>query len=100
MRFRIYHLPARLAAHARRRWPRIDRTWPWANAFTTGWHRLTKHLKARPPPTTRTRKEQRAWAVEPGTPAATCDHPTRTALGHYAADPISDRTLLTNRGQL
>ena len=35
MRFRIYHLPARLAAHARRRWVRIERTWPWADAFTT-----------------------------------------------------------------
>jgi len=41
MRFRIYHLPARLAAHARRRWLRIDRTWPWAAAFTTCWQRLT-----------------------------------------------------------
>ncbi|MFJ3794631.1 transposase, partial [Kitasatospora sp. NPDC090091] len=40
MRFRIYHLPVRLAAHARRRWLRIDRTWPWASAFTTCWRRL------------------------------------------------------------
>jgi hypothetical protein len=42
MRFRIYHLPARLAAHARRRWLRIDRTWPWAGAFTTCWRRLAQ----------------------------------------------------------
>ncbi|GAA1192881.1 hypothetical protein GCM10009654_57680 [Streptomyces hebeiensis] len=41
MRFRIYHLPARLADHARRRWLRIDGTWPWAEAFTTCWQRLT-----------------------------------------------------------
>jgi len=41
MRFRLYHLPARLADHARRRWLRIDATWPWANAFTTCWQRLT-----------------------------------------------------------
>jgi Transposase DDE domain group 1 len=41
MRFRLYHLPARLAHHARRRWLRIDTTWPWANAFTTCWQRLT-----------------------------------------------------------
>jgi hypothetical protein len=41
MRFRIYHLPARLARHARRRWLRIEGTWPWAHAFTLAWHRLT-----------------------------------------------------------
>jgi hypothetical protein len=41
MRLRLYHVPARLAVHARRRWLRIDATWPWATAFTTCWHRLT-----------------------------------------------------------
>lgn len=41
MRFRLYHLPARLANHARRRWLRIEATWPWATAFTTCWQRLT-----------------------------------------------------------
>jgi hypothetical protein len=41
MRFRLYHLPARLAKHTRRRWLRIEHTWPWANAFTTAWWRLT-----------------------------------------------------------
>ncbi|MFD5513745.1 IS1380 family transposase [Streptomyces sp. NPDC127051] len=40
MRFRLYHLPARLANHARRRWLRIETTWPWAGAFTTSWRRL------------------------------------------------------------
>lgn len=40
MRFRLYHLPARLADHARRRDLSIERTWPWAKAFTTCWHRL------------------------------------------------------------
>lgn len=42
MRFRLYHLPARLARHARRRYLRIERTWPWATAFTTSWMRLTQ----------------------------------------------------------
>jgi hypothetical protein len=42
MRFRLYHLPARLTAHARRRWLRIERTWPWAKAFTICWRRLTQ----------------------------------------------------------
>ncbi|MER5433689.1 IS1380 family transposase [Streptomyces sp. NPDC002588] len=42
MRFRLYHLPARLARHARRRYLRIERTWPWASAFTTSWMRLTR----------------------------------------------------------
>ncbi|KIE22896.1 transposase [Streptomyces sp. MUSC 125] len=42
MRLRLYHLPARLAYHARRRYLRIERTWPWASAFTTSWRRLTQ----------------------------------------------------------
>lgn len=42
MRFRLYHLPARLACHARRRFLRIERTWPWATGFTTSWRRLTE----------------------------------------------------------
>lgn len=41
MRFRLYHLPARLAQHARRRWLRIERTWPWAGAFALAWQRLS-----------------------------------------------------------
>ncbi|MGW7673905.1 hypothetical protein ACWGJX_43620 [Streptomyces sp. NPDC054775] len=35
MRFRLYHLPARLADPARQRRLRSERTWPWASAFTT-----------------------------------------------------------------
>jgi hypothetical protein len=42
MRYRLYHLPARLAAHARRRHLRIERTWPWAQAFVLAWQRLTQ----------------------------------------------------------
>ncbi|MET9914874.1 IS1380 family transposase, partial [Streptomyces sp. NPDC006476] len=42
MRLRLYHLPARLARHARRRLLRIEQTWPWAAAFTTSWNRLTQ----------------------------------------------------------
>ncbi|MCX5233540.1 transposase [Streptomyces sp. NBC_00233] len=41
MRFRLYHVPARLANHARRRWLRIEATWPWADAFTICWQRLS-----------------------------------------------------------
>ncbi|MFB4285966.1 IS1380 family transposase [Nonomuraea sp. MTCD27] len=41
MRYRLYHLPARLAAHARRRHLRLERTWPWAQAFVLAWQRLT-----------------------------------------------------------
>ncbi len=32
MRFCLYHLPARLSRHARRRWLRLESTWPWAGA--------------------------------------------------------------------
>ncbi|WP_329223331.1 hypothetical protein OG352_38470 [Streptomyces sp. NBC_01485] len=38
---RVYHLPARLSRHARRRWLRIEHSWSWASAFTTAWRRLT-----------------------------------------------------------
>ncbi|MGW7355799.1 hypothetical protein ACWGI0_03745 [Streptomyces sp. NPDC054802] len=41
MRFRIYHLPARLTALVRRRHLRLDITWPWTRAFTLAWQRLT-----------------------------------------------------------
>lgn len=39
MRFGLYHLPARLARH---RWLRIERTWPWATAFTACWRQLAE----------------------------------------------------------
>jgi len=42
MSFRLYHMPARLARHARRRYLRIEQTWPWAPAFTTSWMRLAQ----------------------------------------------------------
>ncbi|MFZ3475158.1 transposase [Streptomyces sp. 4.24] len=41
MRFRLYHLPARLSRHAHRRWLRIESTWPRAKAFTAAWTRIT-----------------------------------------------------------
>ena len=40
MRYRLYHLPAKLTRHARRRWLTLSRTWPWRDAFTTCWKRL------------------------------------------------------------
>ncbi|MEV6859916.1 hypothetical protein AB0M44_02740 [Streptosporangium subroseum] len=42
MRYRLYHLPARLVTHARRRYLRIERTWPWAQAFVLVWQRLLR----------------------------------------------------------
>ncbi|MFJ8604309.1 transposase [Streptomyces shenzhenensis] len=42
MCLRLYHLPARLVRHARRRILCIERTWPWATAFTTSWNRITQ----------------------------------------------------------
>lgn len=42
MRFPLYHLPVRLTKHTRRRWLRIEATWPWANAFTTCWRRRSE----------------------------------------------------------
>lgn len=40
LRFRLWHLPARLATHARRRVLKIAADWPWASAFTDCWNRL------------------------------------------------------------
>ncbi|MFG2563770.1 IS1380 family transposase [Streptomyces sp. NPDC048496] len=42
IRMKLYHLPARLTAHARRRTLHLDRTWPWAGTFTTAWQRATE----------------------------------------------------------
>jgi hypothetical protein len=47
LRYRILHLPAKLATHARRRTLSIPDTWPWAEAFALCWHRLSLI----PPPT-------------------------------------------------
>jgi Transposase DDE domain group 1 len=40
LRYRIWHLPARLARHARERVLKISPDWPWKEAFLTCWQRL------------------------------------------------------------
>ncbi len=40
LRYRLWHLPARLARHARQRVLKLSRTWPWTDAFLTCWQRL------------------------------------------------------------
>jgi Transposase DDE domain group 1 len=40
LRYRIWHIPARLAHHARQRILRISPGWPWKEAFLTCWQRL------------------------------------------------------------
>ena len=40
LRYRIWHLPARLAHHARQRTLAISRDWPWKEAFLLCWQRL------------------------------------------------------------
>jgi hypothetical protein len=42
IRMKLYRLPARLTAHARRRTLHLDRTWPRATAFTIAWRRATE----------------------------------------------------------
>ncbi|MQA27527.1 MAG: IS1380 family transposase [Micromonosporaceae bacterium] len=39
-RYRVLHVAARLTRSARQTRLRIDATWRWATAITTGWHRL------------------------------------------------------------
>jgi Transposase DDE domain group 1 len=40
LRYRIWHIPARLARHARQRTLAISPGWPWKDAFLTCWQRL------------------------------------------------------------
>jgi hypothetical protein len=40
LRYRIWHLPARLARHARERVLKISPSWPWKDTFLTCWQRL------------------------------------------------------------
>jgi hypothetical protein len=40
LRYRIWHIPARLARHARQRVLKISPSWPWKDAFLTCWQRL------------------------------------------------------------
>jgi Transposase DDE domain group 1 len=40
LRYRIWHLPARLVRHARKRILKISPDWPWKDAFLTCWQRF------------------------------------------------------------
>jgi hypothetical protein len=40
LRYRLWHLPARLANHARQRTLAISSSWPWRDPSTTCWQRL------------------------------------------------------------
>jgi hypothetical protein len=40
LRYRIWHLPARLAVHARQRLLKVSPDWPWKEAFLSCWQRL------------------------------------------------------------
>ena len=40
LRYRIWHIPARLARHARERILKISPSWPWKDAFLACWQRL------------------------------------------------------------
>ena len=40
LRYRIWHIPARIARHARQRVLKISPDWPWTDAFLTCWQRL------------------------------------------------------------
>jgi hypothetical protein len=40
LRYRIWHIPARLVRHARKRILKISPDWPWKDAFLTCWQRF------------------------------------------------------------
>jgi hypothetical protein len=41
LRYRLWHVPARLVRHARRRTLKISRDWRWKDAFVTCWQRIS-----------------------------------------------------------
>jgi hypothetical protein len=40
LRYRVWHIPARIVRHARKRVLKISPDWPWADAFIACWNRL------------------------------------------------------------
>jgi hypothetical protein len=40
LRYRLWHIPAKLTTHARRRHLHLPADWPWARAFVLCWNRL------------------------------------------------------------
>ncbi|HEX9041540.1 MAG TPA: transposase [Trebonia sp.] len=40
LRYRIWHIPARVVRHARKKILKISPDWPWKDAFLTCWQRL------------------------------------------------------------
>jgi hypothetical protein len=42
LRYRLWHLPAKLTHHARQRRLTISATWPWRDAFALCWQRLSE----------------------------------------------------------
>ena len=40
LRYRVWHVPARLVRHARKRVLKISPDWPWADAFIACWNRI------------------------------------------------------------
>lgn len=41
LRYRLLHVAGRLVRHARTITVRVERTWPWADRFTTAWARIS-----------------------------------------------------------
>ena len=46
LRYRIWHLPARLVRHARKRILKISPDWPWNEAFLICWQPALRHPRA------------------------------------------------------
>ena len=40
LRYRVLHTAARLVRGGRRRYLKIQATWPWADAITAAWQRI------------------------------------------------------------
>jgi hypothetical protein len=100
LRYRVWHIPARLARHARERVLKISPDWPWKDAFLTCWQRLCAlPAPARPAPSVpTTREETQPGAVgagaHPSTPGTTARPPAPTK---QTLHPKTDTNAISNR---
>ncbi|MET8624469.1 transposase [Kitasatospora sp. NPDC004669] len=107
MRYRLYHLPAKLTRHVRHRWLTLSRTWPWP------WR--VRHLLEAAQPTARTeltrrqqpdenrrRSPHNPGAVEPGRSRSDTRRSPPRSRGTNGANHRAHQRLTapTNRGQL
>ena len=101
LRYRVWHLPARLARHARQRILTISRDWPWTEAFLACWQPALRPARTRLTSTdstidTERRPPRRGRSrCHPGTPGAPPTPPHKNKTGIHlktGAGTVSNQT--------